>query len=389
MKGKKDETEGKWVLETGLLGNRIKELRRARQLTQSEFAQVLYVSFQAVSNWERGIAPPDLENLIRIAAYFGVTVDELLCTEREPLFLGVDGGGTKTEFVVVDPNGRVVMHLKREGCNPNDVGFEKAFDVICEGIREVQVKFPQLSGVFCGIAGVTVGDHQKRMQEKLRKHYPTLGIEVKTDSANLFAMDDGAEMAVISGTGSVVFVKKGDAFKRLGGWGYLFDSAGSAYDIGRDAVREALRREDLGLPASCLSRLLHRELGCERVFDAVNRLHSGGKPYIASLARCVFEALRSGDADAEEIVERSAKRIAELLESGVTLYGARRRAVAGGGLFEHHADVFLPAIGRYTDTEIMVCTLPPVFGACRQSLKNAGIAIAEDFEYNFKTSCGD
>lgn len=176
---------------------------------------------------------------------------------------------------------------------------------------------------------------------------------------------------------------------RLGGWGYLFDSAGSAYDIGRDAVREALRQEDLGLPTSYLSKLLRRELGCERVFDAVNQLHSGGKPYIASLAQCVFEALRSGDDVAKEIVERSAKRIAELLESGATLYGARRCAVAGGGLFEHYADVFLPAIGHYTDTEITVCTLPPVFGACRQSLKNAGIVIAEDFEHNFKTSYGE
>ena len=57
------------MLDINLLGNRIKELRKQRGLTQNAFADALHVSFQAVSNWERGIAPPELENLINIATY--------------------------------------------------------------------------------------------------------------------------------------------------------------------------------------------------------------------------------------------------------------------------------------------------------------------------------
>ena len=75
------------MLEVKVLGERIKALRKVRGMTQSEFAKALCVSFQAVSNWERGIAPPDLDNLMRVASFFGVLIDELLKEAKEALSL--------------------------------------------------------------------------------------------------------------------------------------------------------------------------------------------------------------------------------------------------------------------------------------------------------------
>ena len=60
------------------LPNNLYELRRRAGLSQEEFAERLYVSRQAVSNWERGEAYPDTENLIAISEMFGVTIDTLL-----------------------------------------------------------------------------------------------------------------------------------------------------------------------------------------------------------------------------------------------------------------------------------------------------------------------
>lgn len=59
------------------LGSNIKRLRDARRLTQEQTAQALNVSFQAVSKWETGVTVPDTLMLPRIAAFFGVTIDEL------------------------------------------------------------------------------------------------------------------------------------------------------------------------------------------------------------------------------------------------------------------------------------------------------------------------
>ena len=80
------------VLDNLWIGNRIRELRISRGLTQQEFAKKMNVSFQAVSAWERAIAPPDLGNLVEISSFFGVLLDDLVKNRGEKLVLGVDGG---------------------------------------------------------------------------------------------------------------------------------------------------------------------------------------------------------------------------------------------------------------------------------------------------------
>jgi len=149
------------VLDINILGNRIKELRKQRGLTQSAFADELHVSFQAVSNWERGIAPPELENLINIATYFAVSVDDLLSHRSDDLFLGIDGGGTKTEIVLVNAEGYVQKRLVKGGCNPNDIGYSKMVSMLFDSIGDILLEFQSINAVFCGIAGISVGNYSK------------------------------------------------------------------------------------------------------------------------------------------------------------------------------------------------------------------------------------
>lgn len=60
------------------IGDQIQHLRKREHLSQDEFANLLYVSRQTVSNWETGKSCPDLETLIRISDHFGISVDALL-----------------------------------------------------------------------------------------------------------------------------------------------------------------------------------------------------------------------------------------------------------------------------------------------------------------------
>lgn len=59
-------------------GNILAELRRARQLTQKDLAQIMHVSVSTISNYETGIHFPDMEQLSELADFFQVTTDYLL-----------------------------------------------------------------------------------------------------------------------------------------------------------------------------------------------------------------------------------------------------------------------------------------------------------------------
>lgn len=60
------------------IGENLKKQRKLKELTQEQLADILGVSFQAVSKWERGEGYPDIEMLLTIAEYFGITTDELI-----------------------------------------------------------------------------------------------------------------------------------------------------------------------------------------------------------------------------------------------------------------------------------------------------------------------
>ena len=61
---------------------KLQELRKSRGLTQEELAEVLYVSRTAISKWESGRGYPSIDSLKGIAAYFSVTIDDLLSGEK-------------------------------------------------------------------------------------------------------------------------------------------------------------------------------------------------------------------------------------------------------------------------------------------------------------------
>lgn len=66
------------MFDTVKIGRKIAELRKARNMTQFELADALGISFQAVSNWERGTSMPDISKLPELAEIFEVTIDEIL-----------------------------------------------------------------------------------------------------------------------------------------------------------------------------------------------------------------------------------------------------------------------------------------------------------------------
>lgn len=56
----------------------LKTLRKKQRMTQRELADALHISQTSVSKYERGESEPDIEMLINISDFFGITVDEFV-----------------------------------------------------------------------------------------------------------------------------------------------------------------------------------------------------------------------------------------------------------------------------------------------------------------------
>ena len=98
----------------------------------------------------------------------------------------------------------------------------------------------------------------------------------------------------------------------------------------------------------------------------------------------MFDAYRQNDGAAAEIIDRNAKALAELLNAGISLYGASPIAIASGGIFEHYRDVMVAHVGKYSNVSLLVNGLPPVYGACKNAYTMANGQVADEFYENFK-----
>lgn len=352
------------------LGENIKKYRKRQNLTQVQLAEKLLVSYQAISNWERGLKYPDLENAYKLAEIFQVSLDVLIRTDdlsEEQLMIGIDGGGTKTEFVLFKSNGEILQTVKLTQSNPNDIGLEKCCNILAEGIDILLQTASSVSGIFAGIAGATTGDNIQKISAFLKKRYKLSYVRVDTDATNVISCNnisaDG--MALICGTGSVLFVRQNGVMHRIGGWGYLFDESGSAYDIGKDAIRAALAHQDGLGQKTLIKELLEEELKGE-LWDCLNTIYNRGKSYIASLAPVVFEAAALNDEVAHGIIRRNAKHLAELINAATEQYHCGNSIVACGGLFDNCKEILLPIIREYIghDIDFIFPEVPPVYGAC-------------------------
>lgn len=365
------------------IGKNIRNYRIREGLTQRALADNVMVSFQAISAWERGLSVPDLENAIRLANYFGVSVDALFAESEKTLLVGIDGGGTKTEFVLFDKSGTVLNVIRREGSNPNDAGIEHSIDVLTAGLEQLLRGKSPLT-VFAGIGGVSLEKYQKAIKTALGERFRTL-IGADTDAANVLSMgtDPDNSMAIICGTGSCVFVRKGAERYRIGGWGYLLDQAGSAYDVGKDGLRRALAAED-GLEKPCLLTEKITEALGGNIFSNIGVVYKNGRPFIADLARVVVDAANEGDKAAMEILRQNAQRLAVLLKAAVERYDAPRQAVAAGSFWK--AEVFCNMVQELSGVALQIPELPPIYGACIEAMRLAEIPIPENFYENFITT---
>ena len=358
------------------IARNIKRIRISRGMTQAELGARLFVAPQTVSKWERGLSCPDIIQLGDIADALDTPIRALLekdAMSEESAFIAIDGGGTKTEFVLFRHSGEILSRVLLSGSNPNICGLTAATDTLIEGIDSLLSGGAVVSTIFAGIAGCGLKNNSQRITAKLKRRYPEVKIAVESDIKNVIGSIENNKncIAAIIGTGSSVFGWDGATLRQAGGWGYIFDEAGSGYDVGRDVIRRALEYEDGMIPSTPLVERVHEKLG-NTVHALIPEIHSKGTRYIASFSSLAFEAARDGDAYAQEIIRRSVDRICDLIIHVAKDSAEGYSLVLAGGLCEN-MDVIGPMLkAKLGDQPFTVPDLPQIFGAARMCLDLSG-----------------
>jgi N-acetylglucosamine kinase-like BadF-type ATPase len=305
------------------------------------------------------------------------------------MYLGVDGGGTKTALCLLREDGRVAARARAPSCYYFTEGIDLVSRVLRQGIDEV-----------CEMASITPAD--------IRYAFfglPTYG-EVSGDVSALDAAPGGIlghgryacnndmvcgwagslggidGINVISGTGSMTYGERAGTGIRVGGWGELFGDEGSAYWIAIKGLNAYSRMSDGRLPVGPLHETLRTHLALEADLDLVDVVLNrwrGGRSEIAALSRVVAGAAEEGDECAARILSEAADELAGLVDT------TRRRLDFGpdqevpvsysGGVFNARPVVegFEAALKHLHDGyELREPLYSPVVGAAIYAAKLAG-----------------
>lgn len=245
-------------------------------------------------------------------------------------YLGIDGGGSKTSFLLVDEYYNELCHIQSGPSNWLSVGTEAAKTAIAEGLSHLS----ETPNVVCaGFAGAARPEGAAFYKDALTSLLPQAAIIIESDAfiASIGAIGVDPGVLLIAGTGSIVIGRDTDGTMfRVGGWGPHFGDEGSGFWIGREAVRIALRSVDSGQPPQ-FAQHIAQSLGFKKIADVVTAWATGkiGVPEIAGLFPEVI-ALYPAE-PANRIITEAAAHLRSLVEIASKRVGLEncRRSLSG------------------------------------------------------------
>ncbi len=227
------------------------------------------------------------------------------------LYLGVDGGGTKSHIALMNDAREVLSEGVSGPSNPLRVGVETAVGNILKAVNDAcdegGVSRGDIVGATLGLAGVRRADLKQRVRESFIQRLRIKRTVVVTDAEiALYATTLGAAgIVVIAGTGSVCIGKNGKGEMAIsGGWGPLAGDEGGGVGIAQTALHSVAKASDgRGIPTSLSKSASEyfRASGPENLIVAIYSPQVDNTR-IAGFAKFVVEAAQKGDAVAMDIV---------------------------------------------------------------------------------------
>jgi N-acetylglucosamine kinase-like BadF-type ATPase len=310
------------------------------------------------------------------------------------VYLGVDGGGTKTSLCLVTRDGDVVASALAPTCYylGEDVDLvervlRQGVTAVCEraGIAPEQVEYAFFGLPAYGEVSADVPALDAAPRAVLGHDRYSCDNDMVCGWAGSLGATDGIN--VISGTGSMTYGERQGARVRVGGWGELFGDEGSGHWIGVRCLQAFSRMSDGRSRPGPLLATVREHLGLRTdldVIDVVLNRWGAARREVAGLAPLVVRIARAGDATARGILEDAGRELAELAGTTRRRLGFAEDEPAAisysGGMFsvEEVRRAFTRRLeeeqGRY---EIREPLFPPVVGAALYAARRAGTPLGD------------
>jgi len=283
------------------------------------------------------------------------------------LYLGLDGGGTKTEAVLCDEDGHIVSRVRTGASAPSSVPEEQLTQTLQQLYADLHLADRGEVRAYAGISGCGPAWGRECFMRCSAACLPdNVHMEAGSDSvcalnAGIGPKTDG--MLLIAGTGSVAYLRIGDTYTRIGGWGYRFGDEGSGFDMGRRAICTALRAYDGRGPSTMLMEMIERRIG-QPMNHVNNSMREKGRTEIAAYAELLISAAEAGDAPALEQLDICIAELALHVKTAVQKAGREDLplVLAGGVLLNSpflHSRL-KPELGS---VQIVLPQEEPVYGA--------------------------
>lgn len=229
-------------------------------------------------------------------------------------FLGIDGGATKTEGVIIDENEKIITHVLGGPVNYHQDGEKQtAYNLektIKKALAKTNLKTEDISFAVLGLAGLDTKE-DKRILNQIAKGLldGTFKDRVKvvSDVEIAFAacIDKHYGAVLISGTGANCFARgKNGKSAWAGDWGYLLGDQGSGFALAQAALKAVMKDFDGRGEKTILTKLILEKLNLNEAGNLLRWVYQKEVPVskIASLAPLVFEAYKVGDRVVQELV---------------------------------------------------------------------------------------
>src|SRR5581483_10403286 len=247
--------------------------------------------------------------------------------------LGVEGGGTKTAWVLTERDGNELRLLDQGRLPPANLRLTSA-----EELRLIFSELPKEAnrvGIF--LAGCATAEDRQSLARLSAEIWPSAKIVTGSDrdSGVAAALGSADGIVVNAGSGSSVTGRRAGKIENAGGWGHILGDAGGAYFLVIQALRLILREYDLRRgEVQFASKILHA-LSLNNLDELVRWAQTARKIDIAMLAPVVCEAAANGDEHVVKILEDGAGCLCEYTEAVATrLHMLAPKIVLIGGLFQ-------------------------------------------------------